>query len=29
MSGSFYGNEWFSDVAVSSVDEEIIWYGKV
>jgi hypothetical protein len=26
-SGSFYGNEWFSDVAVSS--EETEWYGKV
>lgn len=26
-SGSFYGNEWFSDVAVSS--EETMWYGKV
>jgi hypothetical protein len=26
-SGSFYGSEWFSDVAVSS--EETEWYGKV
>lgn len=26
-SGSYYGNEWFSDVAVSS--EETEWYGKV
>lgn len=26
-SGSFYGNEWFSDVAVSA--EETMWYGKV
>lgn len=25
--GSFYGNEWFSDVTVSS--EETEWYGKV
>jgi hypothetical protein len=25
--GSFYGNEWFSDVVVSS--EETEWYGKV
>lgn len=25
--GKFYGNEWFSDVAVSS--EETEWYGKV
>jgi hypothetical protein len=25
--GSFYGNEWFSDVVVSS--EEANWYGKV
>lgn len=27
-SGSFYGNEWFSDVAVSS-EEDMMWYGKV
>ena len=26
-SGNFYGNEWFSDVVVSS--EETDWYGKV
>lgn len=26
-SQSFYGNEWFSDVVVSSEKEE--WYGKV
>ena len=26
-SGSFYGNEWFSDVAVSA--EETMWYRKV
>ena len=25
--GNFYGNEWFSDVVVSS--EEANWYGKV
>lgn len=25
--GTFYGNEWFSDVVVSS--EETAWYGKV
>ena len=25
--GKFYGNEWFSDVVVSS--EETNWYGKV
>jgi hypothetical protein len=25
--GNFYGNEWFSDVVVSS--EETEWYGKV
>jgi hypothetical protein len=25
--GSFYGNEWFSDVVVTS--EETVWYGKV
>ena len=25
--GNFYGNEWFSNVAISS--EETIWYGKV
>jgi len=25
--GKFYGNEWFSDVVVSS--EETMWYGKV
>lgn len=25
--GSFYGNEWFSDVVVSS--KETDWYGKV
>ena len=25
--GKFYGNEWFSDVVVSS--EETDWYGKV
>ena len=25
--GTFYGNEWFSDVVVSS--EETLWYGKV
>lgn len=24
---SFYGNEWFSDVAVTS--EDTVWYGKV
>lgn len=27
MAGSFYDNEWFSDVVVSS--EETDWYGKV
>lgn len=27
VSGRFYGNEWFSDVAVSA--EETMWYGKV
>jgi len=26
-SGSFYGNEWFSDVSITS--EETVWYGKV
>ena len=25
--GSFYGNDWFSDIVVSS--EETTWYGKV
>src|ERR1043165_8217264 len=25
--GSFYGNDWFSDIVVSS--EETMWYGKV
>ena len=27
-SGSYYGNEWFSDIAVSS-SEETMWYGKI
>jgi hypothetical protein len=27
ITGNFYGNEWFSDVVVSS--EETDWYGKV
>jgi len=26
-SGSFYGNEWFSNVSITS--EETVWYGKV
>ena len=27
IAGSFYGNDWFSDIVVSS--EETMWYGKV